>query len=195
MGGAVRVAAPPAQHHHNKFRIDTEIAGRSRKTSCCHRSLKMSEGSYLTAAGAAKLRDELEYLKGPAREQLAKRLRFAIEQGDLSENADYHAAKEEQGFLEGRIQELERALKNVIIISEETRDRQVVDVGAHVTVQEGDDEPETYHLVGPKEADPRNGKISHESPIGRALMGHRIGEAVFAETPGGRVELKIIGIK
>jgi len=155
----------------------------------------MSEGSYLTAAGAAKLRDELEYLKGPAREQLAKRLRFAIEQGDLSENADYHAAKEEQGFLEGRIQELERVLKNVIIISEEPRDRQVVDVGAHVTVQEGDDEPETYHLVGPKEADPRNGKISHESPIGRALMGHRIGEAVFAETPGGRVELKIIGIK
>jgi len=155
----------------------------------------MSEGSYLTAAGAAKLRDELEYLKGPAREQLAKRLRFAIEQGDLSENADYHAAKEEQGFLEGRIQELERVLKNVIIISEEPMDRHVVDVGAHVTVQEGDYEPETYQVVGPKEADPRNGKISHESPIGRALMGHRVGEAVLADTPGGQLELKILDIK
>ncbi len=155
----------------------------------------MSEVSYLTAAGAARLREELEYLKGPAREQLAQRLRAAIQQGDLSENADYISAKEEQGFLEGRIQELERVLGNVVIIQEDANiHRTEVSVGAHVTVQEEDYPEETYHMVGPKEADPRNGRISHESPIGKALLGHHEGDTVIAETPGGQVKLKIIKI-
>jgi len=155
----------------------------------------MDEGNYLTAEGAARLKDELEFLKGPARDELAKRLRAAIQQGDLSENADYTAAKEEQGFLEGRIQELERILRNVILIPEKEGHRGEVDVGAHVTIQEEDYPPETYHVVGPKEADPRNGRISHESPIGRALIGHHVGDTVVAETPGGQINLKILKIE
>ena len=154
----------------------------------------MEEGSYLTAEGAARLKEELEYLKGPARDSLAKRLRAAIQQGDLSENADYISAKEEQGFLEGRIQELEKVLRKVIIIPE-SRPGSDISVGSRVTIQEEDFPPETYHLVGPKEADPRNGKISHESPIGKALIGHREGETVTAETPAGAIQLKIIKIE
>ncbi len=155
---------------------------------------EMEEGSYLTAEGAARLKEELEYLKGPARDSLAQRLRAAIQQGDLSENADYISAKEEQGFLEGRIQELEKVLRNVIIIPE-NRQSSEIGVGSRVTIQEEDYPPETYHLVGPKEADPRNGKISHESPIGKALIGHRVGETVSAETPNGPLQLKIVKIE
>ncbi len=155
----------------------------------------MSEGSYLTAEGAARLREELEYLKGPSRRQLSERLRQAIQQGDLSENADYISAKEEQGFLEGRILELEHVLNNVIIIDEGTHSHDTIEVGAHITIQEEDYPPETYYLVGPKEANPREGRISHESPIGRALLGHHIGETVTADTPGGSINLKILKIE
>lgn len=154
----------------------------------------MPEVSYLTADGAARLRSELEFLKGPARQQLSGRLRIAISQGDLSENADYISAKEEQGFLEGRIQELEHLLSNVVLIDETRGKRDNVDLGSHVTIQEEDYPVDTYLLVGPKEADPRNGRISHESPIGKALLGHKVGETVIAETPGGTIRLKIITI-
>ena len=156
----------------------------------------MSENvSYLTAEGAARLRDELASLKGPSREDLARRLRAAIQQGDLSENADYIQAKEEQGFLEGRIQELEAVLSNVVIIEEKTKMVNEVTVGSHITIQEEGDTPETYYLVGPKEADPRKGRISHESPIGRALIGHHVGDTVSVETPGGSIQLKITKIE
>lgn len=155
----------------------------------------MSEVHYLTAEGAEKLKTELEYLKGPARDQLAQRLRAAIQLGDLSENADYITAKEDQGFLEGRIQELTQILSNVQIIDERKIDRDMVDIGSHVTIQEDDYEPELYYIVGPKEADPRNARISHESPIGRALIGHRVGETVAAETPNGTIRFKIIKIE
>jgi len=154
----------------------------------------MNEGHYLTPEGAARLRQELENLKGPEREKLAKRLRAAIEQGDLSENADYAKAKEDQGFLEGRIQELEHILGNVIII-EEGKNQDELGVGSRVTIQEGDYPPQTYHLVGPKEADPRNGRISHESPIGKALIGHRPGDEVSANTPAGTLVFKILSIE
>ena len=155
----------------------------------------MENDIYLTAEGASKLKAELEELKEPAREALAKRLRAAIQMGDLSENADYHKAKEDQGFLEGRIQELEYTLRNAIIVEEGSVAKDVVSVGTRVTVQEEDFPAETYHLVGAKEADPRNGKISYESPIGRALLDHRVGEVVEAETPGGKIELKILKIE
>ncbi len=155
----------------------------------------MIEQPYLTAEGAQKLRAELVELKGPRRTELAKRLREAISQGDLSENADYTKAKEDQGFLEGRIQELDYLLSNAIIVEEAQIDRNQVSVGALVTVQEEDYEPEQYKMVGAKEADPRQGKISNESPIGRALMGRKIGEWVEAETPGGIVRLKILKIE
>ena len=122
----------------------------------------MPEVSYLTAEGAARLKSELEYLKGPSREQLAMRLHPAIQQGDLSENADYIAAKEEQGFLEGRILELEQVLRNAVIIDTLEHKVDEVTVGSRITIQEDDFPEETYHLVGPKEADPPNGRISHE---------------------------------
>lgn len=155
----------------------------------------MNEVHYLTAEGAERLRNELEYLKGPARDQLAQRLRAAIQQGDLSENADYIAAKEEQGFLEGRIQELTQILSNVQIIDDRKNAKGVVDIGSHVTIQEEEFDPETYHIVGPKEADPVKSRISHESPIGRALLGHKVGETVSAETPNGTLRFKILKIE
>src|SRR5512138_151590 len=98
----------------------------------------MNEVHYLTAEGAERLRNELAYLKGPGRDQLAQRLRAAIQLGDLSENADYITAKEDQAFLEGRIQELSAILSNVQIIEEKTNSKGVVDIGSHVTIQEGD---------------------------------------------------------
>ena len=153
----------------------------------------MTPTNYLTPEGEAKLKAELEELKGPKREELAARLRSAIQMGDLSENADYHKAKEDQGFLEGRIQEIEAILRHAVIIEKSAGD--VVSIGSHVTIQEGDLEPETYHIVGPTEADPRKGRISHESPIGVALMNKKVGEVAEAETPGGRIKFKIVKIE
>lgn len=154
----------------------------------------MSEPTYLTHEGAAKLKAELEELKGPRREEISQRLHSAIQMGDLSENADYSKAKEDQGFLEGRIQEIEYILRNVVII-EENVDREIVSVGNRVTIQEENLPAETYHVVGAREADPRNGKISNESPIGRALMDHKVGDMVEAETPGGKIKFKILKIE
>jgi transcription elongation factor GreA len=154
----------------------------------------MPEPTYLTPEGETKLKAELEQLKGPRREELAKRLRSAIQMGDLSENADYHKAKEDQGFLEGRIQEIEYILRNAVIIKKNAN-KDVVSVGCHVTIQEDDFSPETYHVVGAKEADPRNGRISNESPIGRAVMDHKVGDTVEAETPGGKIRFKIVKIE
>lgn len=148
---------------------------------------------YLTPEGEKKLRAELAELTGPKREELAQRLRSAIQMGDLSENADYHKAKEDQAFLEGRIQELEAILRMATIVEKKQSD--VVEVGAKVTIQEEDYDPETFYLVGATEADPRNGKISNESPFGKALLGHKVGDVVEAETPGGRVKLKILKIE
>ena len=154
----------------------------------------MPEPTYLTPEGAEKLKRELEELKGPRREELSRRLRSAIQMGDLSENADYHKAKEDQGFLEGRIQEIEYMLRNAVIIESNTG-RDIVSIGSHVTIQEGGGPEETYHVVGAKEADPRKGRISNESPIGRALMDHKVGEEVEAETPGGKIRFKILKIE
>ena len=154
----------------------------------------MVEPTYLTSEGAARLKAELEELTSSKRTELAARLRAAIQMGDLSENADYIKAKEDQGFLEGRIQELEYLLSNAIII-EEKNHKDVVAIGSRVTIQEEDFPEETYHLVGPTEADPAKGKISHESPIGQALIDHKVGETVEAETPGGVLKFKILKIE
>jgi transcription elongation factor GreA len=150
---------------------------------------------YLTAEGAARLEAELQDLKGPQRQVISKRLRDAIQMGDLSENADYHKAKEDQGFLEGRIQELEFMFRNAIIVEQSSAPKDLVSVGVHVTVQEDGYDPETYHMVGAKEAAPRAGKISHESPIGLALMDHHVGDVVEVTTPDGRIKLKILKIE
>jgi transcription elongation factor GreA len=155
----------------------------------------MEQEVYLTPEGAAKLEAELEELRGPKRQEMARRLRSAIQMGDLSENADYHKAKEDQGFMEGRIQEIEYLLKNARIIEATTGPTDTIQVGSRVTVQEGDFPSETYWLVGAAEADPRNGKISNESPIGQALLGGHVGEEVTVCTPGGEIKLKILKIE
>lgn len=141
------------------------------------------------------MRIELEQMKGPERQAIARRLREAIQMGDLSENADYHKAKEDQGFLEGRIQELEYLLKNAVIIDELAVQRDMVDIGVRVTIQEDDFDPETYFLVGAKEADPSKGRISNESPIGKALLGKKVGEEALAVTPNGTIRFKILKIE
>lgn len=155
----------------------------------------MSEQQYLTAEGAERLRKELKQLKEDGREELARRLRAAIQMGDLSENADYHAAKESQAFLEGRIMELEYLLQNAVIIEDTGEKRDTVELGARVTIQEGDYPPETFQLVGAKEADPSKGRISNESPFGMALLGARVGDQVTVETPGGTVRLQVLKIE
>jgi transcription elongation factor GreA len=157
--------------------------------------MKMTDEYYLTAEGEARLRAELEQLTGSAREEMAGRLRSAIQMGDLSENADYHKAKEDQGFLEGRIQELEYLLQNVVIIDEMETTSDQVSIGSRVTIQEDGYPPETYRVVGAKEADPTNGLISNESPIGQAIIGKKEGESAVAETPGGQITLKVIKIE
>ena len=149
---------------------------------------------YLTAEGQQQIEDELQHLKTVKREEMALKLETAIRQGDLKENADYHDAKDEQGFIEGRIRDLEDSLRRSQII-EESGPSDIVRVGSTVTVTEDEyDEEETYNIVGAHEADPSNGRISNESPIGRALLGARAGDLVSAETPAGQIHFEIQSI-
>jgi transcription elongation factor GreA len=155
----------------------------------------MNDIHYLTPEGKRKLEEELKELKTKERDDLAARLKSAISMGDLSENADYHKAKEDQGFLEGRIQEIEAILKTSEVIEEQASYDEVA-LGAKVTIQEEGYPPETYHLVGRKEANPRNGKISHESPIGKALVGHKVGDVVKVHLPNNNsTEFEILAIE
>ena len=150
---------------------------------------------YLTAEGIENLRQELDHLTNVKRPALAKRLREAIQQGDLSENADYITAKEEQGFLEGRIQQIEAMLRKATIIQENGPTDEVA-LGSRVTiVEEGTEEPEVFRIVGPAEADPVNGKVSNESPLGQALLGRRVDDVVTVEAPGGEIVLHITAIQ
>ena len=153
-----------------------------------------SRDFYLTPEGAAKVRAELDELRGPRREAMALRLRHAVQQGDLSENADYIKAKEDQAFLEGHILELETILRQATIVEPPTA-TDVVGLGTTVVVAEDGSGPEVYQLVGMKEADPRQGKISHESPIGKALLGKRVGDIAEVRTPGGALRLTILEIR
>lgn len=149
----------------------------------------------LTAAGAQKLKDELENLRTVKRTELAERLRFAIKQGDLSENADYHAAKEDQAFLEGRIIELERTLRDIVILDESEATLGIVRLGIRVTVvEQGYTDHETFQLVGKAEADPAGGKISDESPLGQTLIGKCVGDIVRVSAPGGETVFRIVKI-
>jgi transcription elongation factor GreA len=149
---------------------------------------------YLTVEGKEKLLQELRELEGPQREEIAARLKSAVEMGDLSENADYHKAKEDQGFLEGKILEIKHTLNYAIIVDENSNGQDSVNVGCKVTVQEQDSPPETYFLVGSKEADPAENKISHISPIGNALLKKKVGDVVEIKTPDGELSLKILSI-
>ena len=149
--------------------------------------------TYLTASGVEHLRSELDELTSARRAELARRLRAAIQMGDLSENADYITAKEEQAFVEGRILELEEMLRSAVIITEHAEGQDVA-IGATVTIVADGSAPEQYTLVGPTEADPASGRISHESPIGRALLGKRKGDTAIADTPAGQLTFEIVSI-
>lgn len=142
---------------------------------------------YLTTEGMENLRQELDHLINVKRPALAARLHAAIQQGDLSENADYITAKEEQGFLEGRIQQIEMMLRNATIIQEGVSTDEVA-LGSRVTIiEDGQDEAETFLIIGAAEADPVGGKVSNESPIGQALLGHQVGDTVTVKAPGGEI--------
>lgn len=153
--------------------------------------------SFLTPLGYQKLQDELEQLRTVKRQEVAARLREAMEDGGdmgVDLDAEYEAAKNEQAFVEGRIQELETLLANARVI-ENSGKREVVDVGATVTIKEGRSRPEVYTLVGRAEANPREGRISNESPLGRAIINHKAGDKVKVEAPDGAFEVKIVKVE
>jgi transcription elongation factor GreA len=150
---------------------------------------------FLTEEGLKKLEEELDYLENEKRAQVAARIQSAKEEGDISENAEYDDAKHEQAFVEGRIMTLRAMVRNAVII-EDKGPSDAVRLGSRVTVHEdGMEEPEVYHVVGSAEVDPLNGRISNESPIGRALMGQRVGAVVSYQAPAGEIRLEILCIE
>ncbi|NLE84702.1 MAG: transcription elongation factor GreA [Chloroflexi bacterium] len=150
--------------------------------------------SYLTREGYDKSEQELEYLRTVKRKEVAERLQDAMEDGELIENAEFEAAKNEQSFVEGRIKDLEILLANAHIIGEDDNPQGIVKVGSKVTILEEGYDPECYMIVGPAEADPLNNKISNESPIGHALINHKVGDKIKVETPGGAFDVEILQI-
>ncbi len=152
--------------------------------------------SYLTREGFEKLQQELEYLRNEKRKEVAVRLQEAMEDGELIENAEYEDAKNEQAFTEGRIKDLELLLANAHIIDEDDENEHgAIEVGSKVTIQEEKRDPETYMIVGPAEADPRQNRISNESPLGRALMNRHSGEKVKVEAPGGAFVVEVLKVE
>jgi len=150
---------------------------------------------YITPEGLEKLKAELDELVNVRRVALAQRLSAAIKQGDLSENADYITAKEEQGFLEGRIREIEAAVRHAVVIEGPVATDGRAALGSLVTVvEDGYDDEETYHIVGPLEADPTKGKISNESPLGEALLGRVVGDTITVQAPAGEIAFRIVKI-
>lgn len=150
----------------------------------------------LTLDGLSKLEKELEYLKTVRRREVAERIKQALEFGDISENSEYEDAKNEQGFIEGRILSIEKMLRNVRIIDEQEVNDDVVSLGSKVTLIEvnGGSEVE-YMIVGSTEADPEQARISNESPVGRSLMGQKVGSIVNVNVPMGTIQYKIKAIK
>jgi len=150
--------------------------------------------TYITPEGLTKLKEELEHLRTVRRPEVAKQIKLAKEDGDLMENAGYDEAKNMQSFVEGRIQTLEAILRDAVIINTpQTADR--VRLGSRVQVQEEGEEPEEYLIVGAAEADPTAGRISNESPLGRALIGSSVGDRVVVHAPGGRTTFRILSIE
>ncbi len=149
---------------------------------------------YLTPAGKQRFAAELHELQTVRRHEVEERIRRAKEFSDTVDNAEYDEAKTEQSFVEGRIQELERLLASAKLIEEPTTKADYVRMGSHITVVDPEGEEETYYLVGSHEADPRKGLISNESPIGRSLIGKKVGDEVTVVAPAGAFNLKILDI-
>lgn len=156
----------------------------------------MENKIYLTAEGKKKLEEELLYLKSVKRPEIAKKIGVAREFGDLSENAEYDTAKNEQGMLESKITELETTILNAIILENKDIDTSKVSLGCTVKVYDEEfDEEIEYKILGSNESDPKNGVISNESPVGKALLGKKVGDEVVAKTESGNLVLKVLEIK
>jgi transcription elongation factor GreA len=150
--------------------------------------------SFLTREGYQKLQDELEFLRTKKRQEIAERLHEAMEGGELIENAEYEAAKNEQAFVEGRIKELEILLATARIVQDAPQ-AGVIQVGSKVTIQEDGSEEECYVIVGAAEANPSIGRISNESPLGRALISHQAGDKVQVDAPAGSFIVHVIKVE
>ncbi len=150
----------------------------------------MAKQTVITDEGLKRLENELDELKTVKRKEVAEKIKVALSFGDLSENSEYDEAKNEQAIIEGRIAEIENQLKNVRVLDDAELGTDLVHIGSTVTVREkGKKKSATYRIVGSTEADPLGGRISDESPIGKALIGHRKGEEIEVETPGGTLRL------
>ena len=150
---------------------------------------------YLTPEGKKQLEEKLQYLKTVKRPEVVKKIGLAREFGDLSENSEYDAAKEEQALLESQIAEIEDTLLNAIIIKKSDIDVSKVNIGTRVKLYDEEfDEEVEYKIIGSDESDPANGLISNESPVGAGLIGHKVGESVVINTPNGEVKYKILDI-
>ncbi|MGN0537342.1 MAG: transcription elongation factor GreA [Acutalibacteraceae bacterium] len=155
----------------------------------------MAKQAMLTDEGLKNYEQELEYLKSVKRKEVAEKIKVALSFGDLSENSEYDEAKNEQAILEARISQIESILKNVKIIDETELSNELIHVGSKVVVHDFEmDEDETYQIVGSNEADPFNGKLSDESPVGNALLGCSVGDEVEVNTPNGVLKFKILEI-
>ncbi len=152
---------------------------------------------FLTPEGYKKLQAELDHLRDVRRKEVAQRLHEAAESslGEFVEDPEFEAAKNEQSFVEGRIRELEILLANAQVITKSRKKAEAVDIGVTVTIREGRRKPEEYYIVGAPEANPRDGKISHESPLGKALMGKKVGDNVEVKAPNGAFTVKVVEIK
>lgn len=151
---------------------------------------------FMTEEGLQKLKDELEYLKTERRKEVVERIKIARGFGDLSENSEYDAAKDEQAWVESRVATVENMIRNAEIIESDTENNDTVQMGKSVTfteMPEGDEE--TYKIVGSAEADPFEGKISNDSPMAKSLLGRKVGEKVNVQTPGGDIQVKIITVE
>ncbi|WP_018924119.1 transcription elongation factor GreA [Salsuginibacillus kocurii] len=149
---------------------------------------------YMTEEGLKNLEEELEYLKTTKRQEVVERIKIARDFGDLSENSEYDAAKDEQAFVEGRVNQIEQMIRNAEII-EDDGNKDEVSLGKSVKFQEiPDGEEELYTIVGSAESDPLEGKISNDSPMAQSLMGRKVGDTVTVNTPGGEMEVKIVEI-
>ena len=154
----------------------------------------MAEDVHITPEGLAAVEKEHHELTTVKRPSIVAKIKAARELGDLSENFEYHAAKNEQGMMEARIRELEAIIKNHVLIEKRTS-RGVVGMGSTVRFAEDGADEETYRIVGPAEADPKAGRVSYESALGKALIGHRVGDEVAIKTPGGVYSVRVTAIE
>lgn len=154
----------------------------------------MTKQTIITDEGLKRLERELEELKTVKRKEIAEKIKVALSFGDLSENSEYDEAKNEQAIIEGRIAEIEEQLKNVRILDENELSTEIIHVGSTVRVKDSDGDEMTYRIVGSTESDPMHGRISDESPVGKALLGHGVGDVVEVEIPNGVMHYTVMEI-